>query len=80
MYKKVVEDDGVLESLNDKRTRCILVMNSLLILMDNFRSKILTFNDLEVLEKMVTFTRQIYLLLARIVSNYCQEQVTEGHK
>ena len=80
MYKKVVEDNGVLESLNDKRTRCILLMNSLLTLTDNFRSKILTFNDLEVLEEMVTFTRQIYLLLVQMVRDYCQEKVTKGHK
>ena len=80
MYKKVVEDDGVLGSLNDKQTWCILVMNSLLTLTENFWSKILTFNDLEVLEEMVTFTRQIYLLLARMVRDYCQEEVTESHK
>ena len=80
MYKKVVEDDGVLESLNDKQTQCILLMNSLLTLTDNFRSKILTLNNLQVLEEMVTFTRQIYLLLARIVRDYCQEEVTESHK
>ena len=80
MYKKVVEDDGVLESLNDKQTQCILLMNSLLTLTDNFRSKILTLNNLQVLEEMVTFTRQIYLLLAHIVRDYCQEEVTESHK
>ena len=55
-------------------------MNSLITLTDNLRSKILTLNDLELLEEMVTFSRQIYLLVARIVSDYCKEQVTEGHK
>ena len=35
MYKKVVEDDGELESLNDKRTSCILLMNGFITIIDN---------------------------------------------
>ena len=55
-------------------------MNSLIMLTDNLHSKILALNDLELLEEMVIFSRQIYLLVAHIVSDYCKEQVTEGHK
>ena len=70
----------MLESLNDKRTLCIFLMNGLITLTENLRSKILTLNDLEILEEMVTFTRHIFYLVARAVSDYCKEEVTQGHK
>ena len=80
MYKKVMNDDGVLESLNDKRASCILLRNSLLTLTDNLRGKILTLNDLELLEEMVYFLRGIYLLVLRTVHDYCKQPVSEGYK
>ena len=56
VYKKVLEDDGILESVNDKCTSCILLLNGLITIIDNICSKILTLNDLELLEEMVAFT------------------------
>ena len=56
VYKKVVADDGILESINDKRASCILLMNGLITIIDNICSKVLTLNDLELLEEMVGFT------------------------
>ena len=78
MYQKVVNDDGILESVNDKRTSCILLLNGLII--DNIRSKVLTLNDLELLEEMVAFTRGIYLLVFHIVGDYCKEKVSKMNK
>ena len=80
MYKKVVADDGILESINDKRASCILLMNGLITIIDNIRSKVLTLNDLELLEEMVGFTQGIYLLVFRIVGDYCKEKVSEMNK
>ena len=37
MYKKVADDDGGLESMNDKCTSCILLLSGLLTLTDNFK-------------------------------------------
>ena len=56
MYKKVVNDDSILESVNDKRTSCILLLNGLITIIDNIRSKVLTLNDLVLLEEMLAFT------------------------
>ena len=80
MYKKVVNDDGILESVNVKRTSCILLLNELITIIDNICSKVLTLNDLELLEEMVAFTRGIYLLVFRIVVDYCKEEVSEMNK
>ena len=80
MYKKVVQDDGQLESLNDKGTSCILTMNGLITIIDNLCLKILSLNDLQLLEEMVTFTRGIYLVLARVIRDYCKEDVCVYHK
>ena len=55
MFKKVFEDDGELESMNDKQTSCILLLSGLLMIIENIRCKILGLNDLELLEEMVTF-------------------------
>ena len=80
MYKQVVEDDGILESVNDKRMSCILLMNGLITIVDNIRSKVLTLNNLELLEEMVAFTQEIYLLVFRIVGDYCKEKVSKMNK
>ena len=79
MYKTVLEDDGILESVNDKRTSCILLLNGLITIIDNIHSKVLILNDLELLEEMVAFTQGIYLLF-RIVGDYCKEKVSEMNK
>ena len=80
MYKKVVNDDGILESVNDKHTSCILLLNGLITIIDNICSKVLTLNDLVLLEEMLTFTRGIYLLVFRIVGDNCKEEVSEMNK
>ena len=51
VYVKVVADDGQPENLKDKRTLCILLTKSLLSVLETFRSKILSFDDLECLEE-----------------------------
>ena len=80
MYKKVVDDDGGLESMNDKRTSCILLLSGLLTLTDNLRSKVLSLNNLDLLEEMVTFLRRIYCLVVHVVVNYCQKPLSQLHK
>ena len=80
MYKKVVDDDGRLESMNDKRTSCILLLSGLLTLTDNLRSKVLSLNNLDLLEEMVTFLWRIYCLVVCVVVNYCKEPLSELHK
>ena len=80
MYKKVVNNDGILESVNDKHTSCILLLNGLITIIDNIRSKVLTLNDLVLLEEMLAFTRGIYLLVFCIVGDYCKEEVSEMNK
>ena len=73
MYKKVVNDDGLLESLNDKRAASIMLLNGLLTIFKNLRSKVLTFNNLEKLEKMVTFLCNISVLVTHAVCDYCKQ-------
>lgn len=76
MYKKVLNDDGELESMNDKRAACIILQNGLLTMIETIRSKILTLNNLPLLEEMVTFLRNIYFIMSRVVSDYCKETVS----
>ena len=79
MFKKVLEDDGELESMNDKRTSCILLLSGLLTILENIRCKILGLNDLELLEEMVTFSRRTYNLVARFMDKYSVYTVRHGH-
>ena len=41
-----MNNDGVLESLNDKRTSCILLLNGLILIIDHLRSCILSLSNL----------------------------------
>ena len=50
MFKKVINDDQKLESLNDKRVQCILIQNGYISLLDTLRSKTLTLQNLPLLE------------------------------
>ena len=75
-----MNDDGILESVNDKRTSCILLLNGLITIIDNICSKVLTLNDLVLLEEMLAFTRGIYLLVFHIVGDNCKEEVSEMNK
>ena len=71
MYKKVIADDGELESINDKRTLCILLAKSLSSVVETFRSKIFSFNDLDALEEMVRFSRDISYIIFKVVTEKC---------
>ena len=74
MYKKVVNDDGHLESINDKRAASILLHNGLITILENLCSKILTFEELDVLEEMVFFMHNINLLVNCVVSGFSEEK------
>ena len=54
-----MNDDGHLESINDKRAASILIQNGLITIFENLCSKILTFKDINVLKEMVFFMRNI---------------------
>ena len=71
VYVKVVADDGQPESLNDKRTLCILLTKSLLSVLETFRSKILSFDDLECLEEILKFCRGITQVMYKAVTELC---------
>ena len=77
MFRKVVNNDGVLESLNDKRTSCILLLNGLISIIDHLRSRILSLSNLELLEEIVAFTRGIYLLVFRTIHDYFKTKVSK---
>ena len=47
MYRKVIADDGDLESMNDKRTMCMLLTKALLNILETFRLKIFSFSDID---------------------------------
>ena len=71
MYKKVIVDDGEMESLNDKRTMCMLLTKNLLNIIETLRSKVLSLEDLDLLEEMVTFTRTINCIVNKVVTVTC---------
>ena len=74
MYKKVVNDDGHLESINDKQAASILLQKGLITILENLCSKILTLEELDVLEEMVFFMCNINLLVNRVVSGFSEEK------
>ena len=80
MFRKVVNNDGVLESLNDKRTSCILLLNGLISIIDHLHSRILSLSHLELLEEIVGFTRGIYLLIFCTIHDYVKTKVSEMHR
>ena len=79
MFRKVVNNDGVLESLNDKRTSCILLLNGLISIIDHLRSRILSLSNLELLKEIVAFMRGIYLLIFCTIHDYVKTKVSEMH-
>ena len=82
IYKKVSADDGALESLNDKRTLCLLLRKALLIVLETLCSKLFGFTDIDKLEEMVKFSREISHIVFNTVHNICQVEVqklTERH-
>ena len=71
MFKKVINDDGELESLNDKCASSILLLNGLMTILENFCSKIFTLQEIDCLEEMVTFMRNINIIVNRVVGSCC---------
>ena len=71
MYRKVIADDGDLESMNDKRTMCMLLTKALLNMLETFRSKIFSFCDIDRLEEMVHFRCYIKNIVYKAVTEVC---------
>ena len=80
MFKKVMNNDSILESLNDKRTSCILLLNGLISIIDHLRSRILSLSNLDLLEEIIAFTRGIYLLIFHTIHDYVKTKVSEMHR
>ena len=80
IFKKVFENDGKLESMNDKCTSCILLLSGLICLLENIRSKLWTLNDIDLLEEIVSFTRGIYGLIAKFTSQHSTYVICTCHK
>ena len=75
-----MNNDGVLESLNDKRTSCILLLNGLISIIDHLRSCILSLSNLKLLEEIVGLMRGIYLLIFCTIRDYVKTKVSEMHR
>ena len=71
MYRKVIADDGELESMNDKRTMCMLLTKCLLNVIETLRSKVLSLEDIDLLEEMVHFCRNISSIVNKVVTVRC---------
>ena len=80
IIKKVFNNDGKLESLNDKRTSCILLLSGLICLLENIRSKLWTLDDIDLLEEIVSFTRCIYGLIVKFTSQHSTYVIRTCHK
>ena len=75
MFRKVINNDGHLESLNDKRVQCILVQNGYLSLLDTLHSKMLTLQNLPLLETVLKFSHGIAQLMTNFVRNYAKTEI-----
>ena len=75
MFKKVINNDGKLESLNDKRVQCILVQNGYLSLLETLHSKTLMLQNLPLLESVLNFSRGITQLMTNFVRNYTKTEI-----
>ena len=53
MFKKVVNDDSQLESVNDKHATCLLQQSGLIMILENLRGKTLTLKDISLLDKVI---------------------------
>ena len=75
MFKKVINDDQNLESLNDKRVQCILIQNGYISLLDTLRSKTLTLQNLPLLETVLKFSHSIAQLITNFVCDYSKTEI-----
>jgi len=78
MYKKVINDDGELESLNDKRASCILLRNGLATLIENFRYKVLSLQDLHLLEEILDFSLGIHNIMYKVIEDYTKTKLLKS--
>ena len=79
MFKKVINDDQKLESLNDKRVQCILIQNGYISLLDTLRSKTLTLQHLPLLKTVLEFSHGIAQLITNYVHDYSKTEVFPRH-
>ena len=80
MFKKVINDDQKLESLNDKRVQCILIQNGYISLLDTLRSKTLTLQNLPLLETVLKFSHGIARLITNFVRDYSKTEIFPCHR
>ena len=80
MFKKVINDDQKLESLNDKRVQCILIQNGYISLLDTLRSKTLTLQNLPLLETVLKFSHGIAQLITNFVRHYSKTEIFPRHR
>ena len=80
MFKKVINDDQKLESLNDKRVQCILIQNGYISLLDTLRSKTLTLQNLPLLETVLKFSDGIARLITNFVHDYSKREIFPRHR
>ena len=80
MFKKVINDDQKLESLNDKRVQCILIQNGYISLLDTLRSKILTLQNLPLLKTVLKFSHGIAQLITNFVHDYSKTELFPPHR
>ena len=79
MFKKVINDDQKLESLNDKRVQCILIQNGYLSLLDTLRSKTLTLQNLPLLKTVLEFSYGIAQLITNFIRDYSKTELFPRH-
>ena len=80
MFKKVINNDQKLESLNDKRVQCILIQNGYISLLDTPGSKTLTLQYLPLLETVLEFSHGIAQLITKFVHDYSKTEVFPRHR
>ena len=80
MFKKVINDDQKLESLNDKRVQCILIQNGYISLLDALHSKTLTLQNLPLLETVLKFSDGIAQLITNFVHDYSKTEIFPRHR
>ena len=66
-----------MESLNDKRASCIILTKGLSTLIENFRCKILSLNDLQLLEEIMEFMANIHSLVYKVIEGYTKTQLSD---
>ena len=79
IFKKIINDDQKLESLNDKRVQCLLIQNGYLSLLDTLHSKTLTLQNLPLLETVLEFSYGIAQLITNFIRDYSKTKLFPRH-